>query len=374
MLKHSSPSIPPTLDRGLYLWQDVWQQVWQIFSPILLATLLTLILCGGCAAAESSGTGEETRLTPEIAQNPPTPTPMPTGAATPNLAPSLDSDRLFADVEALAFDRSSAKARLRAQDYILKELELAGWTPELLPFDGGVNIYAQKAGTDPSAGAILVGAHYDTVPQSPGSDDNATGVATVLEIARVLGTTPTPRTLQLVLFDLEETGLQGSLAFAATADRTVLKGAIVLDMLGFACRTEGCQQYPDGLPAIALPKTGDFIAVVGDAEHLPLLNAFSENRRDDGPAIVSLPVPLKGLLAPVLLRSDHASFWVQQIGAVMVTDTASFRNPYYHQPTDTPDTLDREFLTRSAQLVLDVTANLLDRRDSLATPELISNK
>jgi Peptidase family M28 len=339
---------------------------------MLLAVLLALVLCGGCVAAESTGVEGEANSSPGIAQSPPTPTS--TDAATPILPPSLNADRVFADVEALAFDRSSAEARLLAREYILKELELAGWTPELLPFEGGMNIYAQRVGSDPNAGAILVGAHYDTVSQSPGSDDNATGVATVLEIARVLGTTPTTRTLQLALFDLEEVGLLGSLAFAAGVDRTVLKGAIVLDMVGFACHTPGCQQYPDGLPAIALPPTGDFIAVVGDAEHLPLLDTFSQTRRNDLPPIVSLPVPLKGILAPVLLRSDHASFWLQEIGAVMVTDTANFRNPNYHQPTDTPETLDREFLTRSAQLILDVTANLLESRESLATPVQDSEK
>jgi hypothetical protein len=354
-LKLFSPSISPTLNPIGDLWR------------IGLAVLLVLFLCGGCATAESSGAGKEVRSSTSAAQS--VSTPASKDVITPNLAPNLDPDRLFAHVEALAFDRSSAETRLQAREYILKELELAGWTPELLPFDGGMNIDARRAGTDPNAGAILVGAHYDTVAQSPGSDDNATGVATVLEIARVLGTTPTPRSLQLVLFDLEEVGLLGSLAFAAGVDRAVLMGAIVLDMLGFACQTAGCQQYPDGLPTIALRPTGDFLAVVGDAEHLPLLEAFSKTRRDDAPPVISLPVPLKGILAPVLLRSDHASFWLQEIGAVMVTDTANFRNPHYHQPTDTPETLDREFLTQSAQLVLDVTANLLESRESLGTPE-----
>ncbi|MBE9042008.1 M20/M25/M40 family metallo-hydrolase [Oscillatoriales cyanobacterium LEGE 11467] len=263
-------------------------------------------------------------------------------------------------VEALAYERYRNVDRDRAREYIIQSLEEAGYSPQLQPFDGGINIAAERRGTDAAAGTILLGAHYDTVPDSPGADDNATGVAAVLEIARLLANVETSRTLELVFFDSEEVGLLGSLAYASTADAQTLHGAIVLDMLGVACRTPGCQQYPQGLPAVALPETGDFLAVVGNTERLDLLKTFSTAQNPELPPVVTLPIPLRGLLTPDVLRSDHAPFWLQGIGAVMVTDTANFRNPYYHQPTDLPETLDRDFFFGSAQIVLNATVILLN--------------
>ncbi|UBF23567.1 M28 family peptidase [Kovacikia minuta CCNUW1] len=115
-----------------------------------------------------------------------------------------------------------------------------------------------------NAGTILVTAHFDTVAGSPGADDNASSIATVLEIARLLGQSQTPRGLQLALFDAEETGLQGSLAFTARAANLVnLAGVVNLEMLGYACRTAGCQKYPEGLPITPPSDRGDFLGVIG---------------------------------------------------------------------------------------------------------------
>lgn len=305
----------------------------------------------------------------------PTPTSEKSNAITADLppiqGPEIDADRLFSHVESLAYERVNEVDRDRARSYITQTLTEFGFSPISLPFEGGINILAERPGTDPDAGTILVGAHYDTVPGAPGADDNATGVATVLEVARVLGATSTPRTIQLAFFDLEEAGLLGSLAFAASeADADTLRGAIILDMVGFACHRPGCQSYPQGLPTETLPDTGNFLAVIGDAEHLPLLKAFKRDRANSLPQIVSLPIPVRGILTPDLLRSDHAPFWLQGIGAVMVTDTANFRNPNYHQPSDLPETLDRSFFKGSAQLVVNATAALLNSQGSLATPTL----
>ncbi|HEY9907095.1 MAG TPA: peptidase M28, partial [Thermosynechococcaceae cyanobacterium] len=110
-----------------------------------------------------------------------------------------------------------------------------------------------------------------------------------------------------------------------------------------------------------------FIGVVGDQEHLPLLAAFQAVEGAGLPPIITLPVPFKGLLTPDLLRSDHAPFWAHNIGAVMVGDTANFRNPHYHQPTDTLETLDRPFLSGSVQRVINAVTVLLESRASLVT-------
>jgi Peptidase family M28 len=335
-----------------------------------------MVLCWSCGTP-SPDHGAEANLEPIPLQNSsanaPTPTaenaPAIAAGITPTKAPTIDTNQLFRHVESLAYERVSQVDRDRTRSYITQTLEAYGFSAISLPFEGGVNLFAERPGTDPKAGSILVGAHYDTVPGSPGADDNATGVATVLEVARVLGATSTPRTLQLAFFDLEEMGLLGSLAFAASeANPETLRGAIILDMLGFACHTPGCQNYPNNLPSETLPDAGNFLAVIGDAEHLSLLKAFSTAGSRNLPQVVSVPIPLRGMLTPDLLRSDHAPFWFQGIGAVMVTDTANFRNPNYHQPSDLPETLDRPFFSGVAQIVVNTTATLLNSHGSLATP------
>ncbi|MBD2464342.1 M28 family peptidase [Oscillatoria sp. FACHB-1407] len=284
------------------------------------------------------------------------------------VAPAVDGDRLWADLEQLNFRRFTESERDQARRYIVQQLTDAGWTPQFQEFDGGINIYAERPGTDPSAGTILLGAHYDSVEQSAGVDDNATGVAAVLEAARLLGDRSTPRTLKLALFDLEEVGLLGSFAFAKDATRIEqLQGAIVLDMIGFACHTDGCQSYPAVLPFTPATTRGDFLAVIGDQGHMPLIDAFSRAARRELPTVLTLPVPLLGPFTPDLLRSDHAPFWQAGIGAVLLTDTANFRNPHYHTETDTLENVDRPFFTGSSQIVINAVTQLLHSRNSMAT-------
>lgn len=288
---------------------------------------------------------------------------------TPTVAPRVDGKRLFSQVQDLAFVRSTAAERQQARQYILRELKATGWSPTLQYFSQGANVVAQRPGTNPKAGKIIVAAHFDTIPGSPGADDNATGVATVLEVARLLANRPTARTLQLVLFDQEERMALGSYAFTdKAANLTDLQGVIVVEMVGFTCQEPGCQRQPQGLPITPPSDRGDFLAVVGDAEHLPLLKVFEQATQPDLPALLPLAVPLRGVLTPDLLRSDHAPFWYQGIGAVMVTDTADFRNPHYHRASDVPETLDPAFLQGAAQLVVNATTRLLQEQTSLQTP------
>lgn len=272
--------------------------------------------------------------------------------------PHVSSEKLFAHIRALNYRRYTENERDRTRTYLIKSLKQLGWKPERQPFAGGVNIFAQRQGTDPT-GSILVAAHYDTVPNSPGADDNASGVAVVLEIARLFGSRPTPRTLQLAFFDREELGLLGSRAFVANQKHLEnLQAVLVLDMVGFACRTAGCQKYPP-MPIVPPSNQGDFLAVVGDMEHASLLDAF-QSSVPELPPVLKLPVPLKGMLMPDTLRSDHAPFWYQGVGAVLLTDTANLRTPHYHQPSDRPATLDKSFFTGAAQIVVNATTKLLD--------------
>ncbi|WP_339366979.1 M28 family peptidase [Calothrix sp. 336/3] len=284
--------------------------------------------------------------------------------------PQVSSQGLFNHVERLNFRRYTPEERSRTRKYIIQQLQKFGWQAQLQRFDTGINIVATKPGTDTQAGKILIAAHYDTVEVSPGADDNSSGIAVLLEIARLYKNQPTIRTLELAFFDQEEAGLLGSKAFTTEKQNLdSLQAVIVMDMIGYACYTDSCQQYPTSLLISPPSKYGDFIAVVGDTEHLPLLNSFNHISTEKLPPVFTLPVPLKGLLSPDTLRSDHAPFWVQGIGAVLITDTANLRTPYYHQSTDIPANINQKFFTGVAQIVVNVTTEILNHRDSFKTPQ-----
>lgn len=279
----------------------------------------------------------------------------------PTHVPLVDQQRLVTHLQALIGERHSQAGRDRARSYLVNTLRQYGWTVTRQPFPGGVNVVARPAAKKPDADTVLVVAHYDTVEGSPGADDNATGVVAALEVAHLLRTRSSDPSLAIALFDREEQGLVGSLAFTANpANLNHLVGVINLEMLGYTCNTPGCQVYPEGLPISPPSDRGDFLGVVGDLEHEDLLQAFQLAHSSTLPPLITLPVPFKGILTPDVLRSDHASFWAKNIGAVMVGDTANFRNPHYHQPSDTLDTLDIPFLTRATQLVVNATTVLLD--------------
>ena len=283
--------------------------------------------------------------------------------AKPAPMPTVDSQRLLNDLESLTFNRYAETDRAKARRYIFRALHKAGWTAQEMPFTSGthsgVNLYADRPGSEPSAGAILLGAHYDSVERSPGADDNATSVAIVLEAARVLSAA-TPRTLKLVFFDLEEIGLLGSQAFIEDpSQQENLQGAIILDMVGYACHQAGCQSYPPMLPITPPTDRGDFLAVIGNQGHPALIDSFAQSPRPTLPQVLTLAIPTFGDFTPDLVRSDHAPFWKKGLGAVLVTDTANFRNPNYHQPTDTLETIDREFFLGSAQVIVNAVTALL---------------
>jgi len=298
----------------------------------------------------------------------------------------VNPDRLMQRLTDFSQPRFSEADRELARQYLEQVLTDQGWQVRREPFTiprddapelNGVNLVAEKLGTDPTLPPLLIGAHYDTVSnQSPGADDNGSGAIGLLEIAEVLaplssqaGTESVAtfrRTLRLVWFDLEEFGLLGSFYHVAQLDRA-LYGAIILEMIGYACDQPGCQQVPSGL-AIALPDRGNFLGVVGNADAPDLLAPFAAiGEASDGdrdrlgyPPVITLAVPTRLAIAPNLLRSDHVPFWAEGIGALMVTDTADFRNPNYHRSSDTVETIDRLFLAGSTQVVLDGAIGLLE--------------
>lgn len=193
---------------------------------------------------------------------------------------------------------------------------------------------------------ILIGAHYDAVPGTPGADDNATGVAVLLELARSFAAEPGKYPVRLVAFDMEEYGLLGSTQYAEDLkqQRQPLRLMLSLEMLGYCDSTPNSQRYPAPLSRF-YPNTGNFIALVGNLTTLGDLIRLRGHIRKSGMPCELLPVPNRGLIVPQTRLSDHAPFWDRGYPAMMITDTAFMRNPHYHQPSDRIDTLDLDFLT-----------------------------
>ena len=198
----------------------------------------------------------------------------------------------------------------------------------------------------PAEARILIGAHFDSVPNTPGADDNASAVAVMLAAAKALGAR---KDVIYVAFNAEECNLAGSQEFVKelAGELKVLEQVHVLEMVGYRDRRPNSQKNP--LPMIQSPTTADFLGVVANKDYL--VNQIIDAAGGISVPVVGLAIP-PGLpldairqLSPHLLRSDHAPFWQKNIPAVMWTDTSEFRNPNYHQPTDTPDTLDYEFMS-----------------------------
>lgn len=208
------------------------------------------------------------------------------------------------------------------------------------------NWMVKIAGTDAKRSPLLVGAHYDTVPGSPGADDNASGVAVLLELARYFAIHAPSSPLWLVGFDLEEYGLVGSRALAADLRRQnqPLRLMLALEMLGYCDPQPHSQRYPPGLKYL-YPSSGDFIGLIGSWQLIPQMVRLRRSLQQAGAACEWLPVINSGKPVPDTRRSDHAAFWDVGYRALMVTDTANLRNPHYHQPSDEINTLDLEFLT-----------------------------
>jgi Zn-dependent M28 family amino/carboxypeptidase len=291
----------------------------------------------------------------------------------------------------------------RADALILDGFRAAGWSAEARPFAlrnavgnldhgryqrtvypelHGVNILAVKPGEDEMA--LFVGAHHDTVRGSPGADDNGAGVAALLELARVLAPVRFRRTIILAALDMEEIGLLGTRALlpALLPERPV-RGAVIFESIAYTATAAGSQTVPQGMDLLYRGQmarlrrrgvAGDFTALIYNGRSRPLVRILGEGLAHiagpDAPLFLRDPndIPLIGSLLTQAVpavrnfaRSDHAVFWAAGIPAVLVTDTANFRNPHYHRPTDTPDTLDYErvgAIVRATVLFLARTAGI----------------
>lgn len=260
----------------------------------------------------------------------------------------------------------------QARLYIHDTLQCLGYPVEQQRFayQGGefANVIATKKGILTPERRVLVVAHFDTVSVSPGADDNASGVAVLLELATVFKTLSFDKTVQFIGVDLEEngdesvsgTGTRGSRALAARAreENWDIEGVLVLESVAFASEAAR-QTVPPGLP-LEVPAQGDFLAVIGNERSRGLVQGFGQavGRYGVSLPLVSLVVPGNGELFGDTRRSDHAPFWDRDFKAVMLTDTTNFRNPHYHQPSDTLETLNLAFAAEVCKAVAGMVLDL----------------
>lgn len=262
--------------------------------------------------------------------------------------------------------------------YLRDTLRSCGWQVIEQPcyhkeLGAGTNLLATLPGVTSPQALVVVGAHHDTVRGSPGADDNGSGLAGLLELGRLLGGRRWEATIQLVAFDFGEAGQIGSKTYieALRSSPVELRGAFILEAIGYSARTPGSQLippeleqlYPEVVSSLAQQgMRGNFILALGSAHQAAFVDCFAEWAMVGTPdlPLVALQVPLDAPLKR-LFRSDHASFWDAGLPAIMLTDTAHFRNPHYHQPSDTPGTLDPAFWRRVVMATLAAVA-------ALATP------
>jgi Zn-dependent M28 family amino/carboxypeptidase len=274
--------------------------------------------------------------------------------------------RITRHLEALVGERHpdrSPEALTRTADYLAAEFVRSGWTTAFQDFQAWNKTYHNVLAVRQPVGRLsnkqllplLVGAHYDTVVGSPGADDNASGLVVLLEMAERLKVSELTRSVWLTAFCLEEQGYWGSQAFISGLKQSgeELAGALILECVGCASQEPGSQLLPPGVP-VSMGTVGNFLGVIGNGASRSLVAAIEQAASRSVPSLklLTLAVPGRGETLPDVRRSDHVPFWDAGYQAVMLTDTANFRNPHYHQPTDTIDRLNLDFLDQVIDTVI----------------------
>lgn len=268
-------------------------------------------------------------------------------------------DQLQRDVEKLALDIGERNidrlpALNAAADFIQQQFQAAGYDVARQTYTvRGVkcfNVEVELRGTEQPDEIVVIGGHYDSVVGTPGANDNASGTAAVLALARRFADSQPRRTLRFVAFTNEEPPYfqnddMGSWVYAHRCRQRNenVVAMISLETIGYYSDEPGSQSYPPPLN-LFYPSAGNFIAVVGNVGSRPLVHQVIESFRRHG------QFPSEGGAVPGDIEgvgwSDHWSFWQEGYQAVMITDTAPFRYAYYHQPGDTPDKLNFDHMAR----------------------------
>ncbi len=279
-------------------------------------------------------------------------------------------DRLYRHVDCLAgligprcFARPGSMEA--AMGYIRQQWVGMGYEVEEESYDAlsnvATNLIVGTSGTSRSDEIVVLGGHYDTVSSTPGADDNASAVAVLLEVSRLLKEHLGKRTARYVAFACEEPpyfnvdsmGSQHHARSAKLRDEKIV-GMLCLEMVGYFRDEEGSQPYPEEIPrwlTWPMPNRGNFLTALGNLDSWKLAYQFHRGfKRGTKLPLWSLPLPDR---FEFIFLSDNRAFWEQGYPALMLTDTAFVRNPNYHQASDTPDTLDYE---RMAEVTLGVSA------------------
>lgn len=285
------------------------------------------------------------------------------------LVGQLSKTNIEAHVNALAAAPRDAPASwATASTYIENQLISYGYTPTRQSVSSGEgpadNVSAILTGTTDPNQVFIVGAHYDSVDNAPGADDDASGVAVMLEIARVMAGDARPWSIEFIAYAHEEKGLLGSREHAidALANGTDVVGMISLEMVGYTCPAPCQIGFPDipGCLDVSAPlvTNGNFIAAIVNDASAALARGFEVAASRYSPSLIvgTGQVVLLGNCLADTRRSDHAPYWDRNFPAMMLSDTANFRNPNYHDPTDTPATLNYDFAHAIARATLALAA------------------
>jgi Zn-dependent M28 family amino/carboxypeptidase len=284
--------------------------------------------------------------------------PKAVSVAVDDILRGVSEEKLRGYVDMIAFPRhyeAERKANVHARDLLLRLLHGFGYTAPI--FQGSYDNIVVTTDDAVRSPFLLLGAHYDSVPGTPGADDNGSAIAVCLECARLLKQHGVGSTM-IVFFNREEDGLLGSREFVAHIEEQSawsIDEAHIFEMVGFCNRAPHSQAMPPDLPGVIAPEVGDFLALIA--------NQHSNATADKLITLAASYIPATPVLALKIYmgiekwlghlhRSDHAPFWQAGIPAVMWTDTAEFRNPHYHRATDTPDTLDYDFVAQVTKLAM----------------------
>lgn len=278
-----------------------------------------------------------------------------------NSAVSVEPVRLEAHVRRLSemfFPRDAGHPENldRVAAYIRQEFEQAQGRVAEQPYEANDRTYRNviaRFGPDTKE-RIVVGAHYDSAGKQPGADDNASGVAGLIELAYLLGKTPLPVCIELVAFTLEEPGYfrtaqMGSAIHARSLKKQGIPVRVMfsLEMIGYFTDAPHSQSFPVSILAAFYPSQGNFIAVVGKLDQISVVRRVKKAMRS------ASSLPVYSINAPRFVPgidfSDHLNYWEAGYKAVMITDTAFYRNPNYHTWRDTADTLDYQRMAMVVQ-------------------------
>lgn len=274
-----------------------------------------------------------------------------------DLVQSVDAADLRSTVETIAIPRHYCEQQQNNRwvgKYIYERLQNLGY--DVLYQGLYHNIVALPRNLD-SKKVILVGAHYDSVPGSPGADDNASAVASLLNTAQIVAAYQATVPICFVAFNREEDGLIGSMDFINNYlpySQLEIQEAHILEMVGYCDHKPDSQRVPKGLP-INLPKTADFLGLIGNKDSNKKVDQILSIAKTYLPNFPVIGLKVMFSLEKVfshLRRSDHAPFWEKRIPTLMWTDTSEFRNPNYHKWGDTPESLDYNYMRSVTQLLI----------------------